>query len=339
MSKITIKNIEKSLGEVKILDQINFKVEEGKVVSLLGPSGCGKTTTLKIIAGLLRPDKGGIFLGDTSITNLSVEKRGTVIVFQDHLLFPHLNVEENIGFGLKMAKCPKKEIKAQVEKMLELVKLIGFNKKYPHKLSGGQQQRIALARALAVEPKVLLLDEPFSSLDMQLREDMRKLTLEIQRKLKITTILVTHDKEEAFMSSDQIAIMLNGQIKQFGSPKELYEKPNSIEVADFLGEKNYIEGMIKNGRFFSEIMNFNTSKDDTKKAKAMVKPEDIKIFPEGTKNVAGQIISSRYAGERVYYTVLVNDVELKIVSQSPTIYLVGDKVSIDIELDNPRIFD
>lgn len=338
MSKITVKNIEKSFRGIKILNNIHFEVEEGKVVSLLGPSGCGKTTTLNIIAGLINPDKGDILLGDYSIAKLPVEKRGTVIVFQEHLLFPHLNVEENIGFGLKMARRPKPFIKQQVEKMLELVKLTGSNKKYPHQLSGGQKQRIALARALAVEPKVLLLDEPFSSLDSLLRVEMRELTLEIQRELNITTILVTHDREEALMSSDKIAVILNGEIKQFGTPEQLYQQPNSMEIANFFGEKNYIHGMVKDGRFTSEIIQFLTEATDSEEAKAMIKPEDIKIFPEETKVLKGKILSSKYAGERVYYTILVNGVELKVISHEQLVYKAGDKVSIEFVLDQPLIF-
>lgn len=338
MSKIILKNIEKSFNKIKVLNNINFEVEEGKVVSLLGPSGCGKTTTLKIIAGLIKPDSGEILLREDTITNIPVEKRGTVIVFQDYLLFPHLNVEENIGFGLKMARVSKKNINIQVENMLELVQLKGYNKKYPNELSGGQQQRVALARALAIEPKVLLLDEPFSSLDTKLREDMREFTLEIQRKLNITTILVTHDKEEALMSSDKIAIMLNGEIKQFGTPEELYEKPNSIEVADFFGDKNYICCSVINSIFTSDLISFPTKIEDVRKAKAMIKPEDIKIYPEETTDLTGIILSRKYAGERVYYTILVKGIELKVISQTSKIYKLGDKVSIDINLEGIKIF-
>lgn len=336
MSKIILRNIEKSFNNIKVLDNINFEVPEGKVLSLLGPSGCGKTTILKIIAGLIKADKGEILLGDKDIGKLPVEKRGTVIVFQDYLLFPHMNIEDNIGFGLKMRKM--KDMSIRIERMLELVQLKGYNKKYPKELSGGQQQRVALARALAIEPGVLLLDEPFSNLDTKLREDMREFTLEIQRKLKITTILVTHDKEEALISSDKIAIMLDGRIEQLGSPKDLYEKPISIKVADFFGEKNYINGEIKAGRFISSIFNFNTNLKDSKRAKAMIKPEDIKIYPEDEKDLDGIIISSKYAGYRVYYSLLVKGIELKLVSQGNNIYKTGDKVSIDIDPDNIRIF-
>ncbi|MFO1444216.1 ABC transporter ATP-binding protein [Bacillus sp. Bva_UNVM-123] len=339
MSKITIKNLNKSFGKTKVLDNIHFEVEEGQVVSLLGSSGCGKTTTLKMIAGLIKPDKGDILLGEQSIINLPVEKRGTVIVFQEHLLFPHLNIEENIGFGLKMAKRPKEEIKVQVEKMLELVKLKGNNKKYPHELSGGQQQRVALARALAIEPKVLLLDEPFSSLDTKLREEMRELTLEIQKKLKITTILVTHDREEALMCSDKIAVMLSGQIKQFDTPEELYKNPKSIEIANFFGAKNYIDGRIENGFFKSKIIHVQTEKENTEEAKLMVKQDDIEIFPFGTTDLTGQIISSKYAGERIYYSVSVKGYELKVISQSHTVYKVGEDVSINIKLERVILFE
>ena len=339
MSKITVKNLEKSFGKGKVLENIDFEVDDGKVVSLLGPSGCGKTTTLKVIAGLLQPDEGAIFIGDQNITKLPSEKRGTVIVFQDHLLFPHLNVEQNIGFGLKMAKHPKKEIKEKVEEMLDLVKLKGTNRKYPHELSGGQQQRIALARALAVSPKVLLLDEPFSNLDPKLRQEIRELTFEIQRNLGMTTILVTHDKEEALMSSDKIAFMQDGKIKQFGTPEELYQRPNSIEVAHFLGEKNFIPGRIQNGRFQSEIVSIQSDRSDANHARLMIKPEDIGIFPVGTKDLEGTIQSRKYAGERVYYTVVVMGIELKIISQSASFYSIGDRVSLEVNINDPIIFE
>ena len=339
MSKIMMKNIEKSFGKGKVLENIDFEVDDGKVVSLLGPSGCGKTTTLKVIAGLLQPDEGAIFIGDQNITKLPPEKRGTVIVFQDHLLFPHLNVEQNIGFGLKMAKHPKKEIKERVEEMLDLVKLKGTNRKYPHELSGGQQQRIALARAFAVFPKVLLLDEPFSNLDPRLRQEIRELTFEIQRNLGMTTILVTHDKEEALMSSDKIAFMQDGKIKQFGTPEELYQRPNSIEVAHFLGEKNFIPGRIQNGRFQSDIVSIQSARSDANHARLMIKPEDIGIFPVGTKDLEGTIQSRKYAGERVYYTVVVRGIELKITSQSASFYNIGDRVSLEVNINDPIIFE
>ncbi len=336
MSRIICNGIEKSFNKIKVLEHISFAVEEGELVSLLGPSGCGKTTILKIIAGLVKPDKGEIKLGDNIINKIPVEKRGTVIVFQDYLLFPHLNVEENIGFGLKMSKVAKKDIKIQVKKMLELVQLEGYNKKYPHELSGGQKQRIALARALAIEPKVLLLDEPFSNLDTKLRQSMREFTLDIHKKLNITTLLVTHDQEEAMMLSDKIAIMLDGKIKQFGAPKDLYQSPNSIEVADFFGKKNYIQGSVINGIFTSKILSFRTKKEDCKEAKAMIKPGDIKISKKKA-DLNGIVKFSRYAGEKVYHSILVGDIELK--AESSQVIDVGEQVGLQIDYDKIIIFN
>ena len=223
--------------------------------------------------------------------------------------------------------------------MLDLVKLKGTNRKYPHELSGGQQQRIALARALAVSPKVLLLDEPFSNLDPKLRQEIRELTFEIQRNLGMTTILVTHDKEEALMSSDKIAFMQDGKIKQFGTPEELYQRPNSIEVAHFLGEKNFIPGRIQNGRFQSDIVSIQSARSDANHARLMIKPEDIGIFPVGTKDLEGTIKSRKYAGERVYYTVVVMGIELKIISQSASFYNIGDRVSLEVNISDPIIFE
>lgn len=338
MYKLVLSNIEKKIKDSSILKNISFKAESGKVVSLLGPSGCGKTTTLKIIAGLLHPDHGDVLLNDQSILQVPVERRGTVIVFQDHLLFPHLNVEENISFGLKMAGKSKSYRSKKVEEMLQLVKLPGINKKFPHQLSGGQRQRIALARALAVEPKVLLLDEPFSSLDTKLRMEMRELTFSLVRKLNMTTILVTHDTEEAFMYSDKIAIMLNGEVKQFGTPEELYLNPNSVEVANFLGEKNYIKGVVKGGQFISSIFTLAIDKEDDDQAVAMIKPEDIKMYPKGEKELQGEILESQYAGERIFYKVRILNEELKAMTLSTEIWSKGDIVSIQFMEKNIRIF-
>jgi len=230
MSEVKLVNLSKSFDGRNVLDNINLTIPEGKLVSLLGPSGCGKSTTLKIIAGLITPDSGDILFNDNSIVNVPTEKRDAVIVFQDYLLFPHMTVYDNIDFGLKMRKEKKNIRKERVNKLIELVQLNGYEKKYPSELSGGQKQRVAIARSLAVNPKVLLLDEPFSNLDIRLRDNMREFVLDIQKKLNITTVLVTHDKEEALVMSDKVAIMLDGKIKQFGTPNEIYENPSSIEV-------------------------------------------------------------------------------------------------------------
>ncbi|WP_352420239.1 ABC transporter ATP-binding protein [Proteiniborus sp.] len=339
MSQIILKNIIKFFGNKKVLDDVNLVVKEGEMISLLGPSGCGKTTTLNIVAGLLKPDNGDILIGDSSILNIPVEKRGAVIVFQDYLLFPHLNIAQNVEFGLKMAKVDKVKRQNQVKRMLELVQLDGYEKKYPNELSGGQKQRVALARALAIEPKVLLLDEPFSNLDMRLRENMRDFTLQIQRKLKITTILVTHDKEEALMTSDKIAVMLDGKIRQFGTPTELYQRPISPEIADFFGEKNYISGYINDGMFVSDIVSVKTEYNEHLSVKAMIKPEDIELLePSNDTDIIGIVKSRKYAGDRIYYTVIANDLELKCISEPRKIYDVGDKVEVNIDFNNVVFF-
>lgn len=342
MSQIQLKSITKSFDNQKVLDNINLLVEEGEMVSLLGPSGCGKTTTLKIIAGLIKPDCGDILFNGKSVLDVPVEKRGAVIVFQDYLLFPHMTVEENIGFGLRMAKVRKSKRIEKVKDIINLVQLNGCEKKYPRELSGGQKQRVAIARALAIEPKVLLLDEPFSNLDTRLRDTMREFVCDIQRKLKITTILVTHDKGEALMVSDKIAVMLDGKIKQFGTPAELYERPVSIEVADFFGEKNYMPGNMKEGVFkcrFGEFkVRFNTS--FSVPVKAMLKPEEIKIFPKHIDTgILGKVKRKRHAGDRIYYTVEIDDIDLKCVMNPENNFEIEDIVSVKIDFNKAVFFD
>ena len=208
MSSVKLVNITKSFDEKIVLEDINIDIKDGELVSLLGVSGCGKSTTLQLIAGLINPDSGDIIFNDKSVLNIPTGKRDAVIVFQDYLLFPHMSVYENIEFGLKMKNINKKIRKDKVKELIKLVKLNGYENKYPSELSGGQKQRVAIARTLAINPKVLLLDEPFSNLDINLRNEMREFVLNLQKKLNITTILVTHDKEEALIMSDKIAVMV-----------------------------------------------------------------------------------------------------------------------------------
>lgn len=335
MSGIELRGINKNFDKKVILDDINLTVKEGEMISLLGPSGCGKTTTLKIIAGLIHPDSGDIFFNGISVINIPVEKRGAVIVFQDYLLFPHLNVKQNIEFGLKMAKVDKKKRIKKVNEMIDLVKLNGHEEKYPNELSGGQRQRVAIARALSISPKVLLLDEPFSNLDTMLRENMRDFICKIQKDLNITTILVTHDKEEALMTSDKIAVMLDGKIKQYGTPKEIYENPVSEEVADFFGEKNYIDGLIENNIFKSKLGNFKTSFGKYNKVKAMIKPEDIILLSKEVETgLNGKIISKRFAGDKIFYKISFGDIFLKCTSYDKNHFDIGEIISIKIDFDS-----
>jgi len=250
MPTVQVQGVRKSFGKVVALDHINLTAEDGKITVLLGPSGCGKTTLLRCIAGLEKPDLGEILLDDDLLTStkkhvfIPPEKRDIGMVFQSYALWPHMKVFDNIAFPLKLRKIPKTEIKERVERVLDLLRLSGLQHRYPSELSGGQQQRVALARALVQEPKVLLLDEPLSNLDAKLREHTRFELRDLQRKLKITTIYVTHDQAEAMVLSDKMVVMDAGKIQQVGSPTEIYEKPANKFVADFIGTTNFIQGKI-----------------------------------------------------------------------------------------------
>lgn len=305
-------------------------------MSLLGPSGCGKTTTLKIIAGLLEPDSGEVLVGGEVMNQVPIDRRGAVIVFQDHLLFPHLSVAENIGFGLKMAGRPRSVIQGKVRAMLDLVQLSGYGQRYPSELSGGQQQRVALARALAIEPRVLLLDEPFSSLDPKLRDSVRDLTLDIQQQLGITTLLVTHDKEEALMSSHRIAVMLDGRICQLGTPEELYRAPLSLEVANFISDNNHITGRVEAQRFSSNLFELPVDMEDAQEAVALIRPEDIVPGDEG--ELKGRVIGRRYAGDRTWYDIQVGEQVLKAKAPSLPSLTIGDEVHFTLDRENILVF-
>lgn len=242
---LELKNIRKSFvpGE-DVLDGINLTVGRGEFITLLGSSGCGKTTTLRIIAGLETPDEGQIFLEGKDVTNLEPDKRDVNTVFQNYALFPHMNVADNIGYGLKLRRVPKAEIKKRVSEMLELVQLSGFEKRKPSELSGGQRQRVAIARSLINNPTVLLLDEPLGALDLQLRRAMQLELKRLQKKLGITFIYITHDQEEAINMSDRIAVMNHGSFEQIGTPDEIYNHPLTSYVAKFVGNANILQGNV-----------------------------------------------------------------------------------------------
>ncbi|MGO1042741.1 ABC transporter ATP-binding protein [Clostridioides difficile] len=334
MSSVKLINLCKSFNKIKILNNMNLDIKEGEIVSLLGPSGCGKSTTLKLIAGILHPDCGDILLNNESVLDIPIGKRDTVIVFQDYLLFPHMTLYENIEFGLKMKKINKNIRKSKVSELINLVKLKGYENKYPNELSGGQQQRVAIARSLAINPKVLLLDEPFSNLDINLRNEMREFVLGLQKHLKITTILVTHDKEEALMMSDRIAVMLNGEVKQFGTPDNLYENPKSKEVANIFGEKNYLIGNIRNGEFVNDIISIKLDKYknmNIDNIELMIPKESIilKTINNGVGR-EGTILKKRYAGDKIYYDVDIDGTVLK-ASSNNNLYEINEKVDVFIE--------
>ena len=239
---LELKDITKSFGEAKVLNGINLSVREGDFVTLLGSSGCGKTTTLRIIAGLESPDSGEVLLEGQPMGNKAPEKRDVNTVFQNYALFPHMNVYNNIAYGLKIRNVSKQEIRERVTKVLELVQLEGFEKRMPSEMSGGQRQRVAIARALINNPRVLLLDEPLGALDLQLRRQMQLELKKLQQKLGITFIYITHDQEEAINMSDVIAVMRDGRFEQTGSPSEIYDTPKTSYVASFVGSANVLKG-------------------------------------------------------------------------------------------------
>ena len=244
MSDVELSSLTKRYGETLAVDDVSLRVEEGEFFSLLGPSGCGKTTTLRMIAGFVRPNEGQVFIGGEDMTLLPPEKRGIGIVFQNYAIFPHMTVFDNIAFGLKMRKVPKREIRGRVGKALEQVNLDGYERRYQRELSGGEQQRVALARVLITEPKILLLDEPLSALDKKLREEMKYWIKGLQQSLAITTVYVTHDQGEALTMSDRIAVMNRAQVVQIDAPSAIYEHPADRFVTDFIGESNILEARV-----------------------------------------------------------------------------------------------
>jgi len=244
VATVELIDVRKTYKDVEAVKRLNLHIGEGEFFSLLGPSGCGKTTTLRMIAGFVRPSEGQIVVGGQDFTALPPEKRSIGIVFQNYAIFPHMDVFNNIAYGLKVRKLSAPDIAARVQSVLATVGLTGYEKRYQRELSGGEQQRVALARVLVIEPRILLLDEPLSALDKKLREEMKYWIKNLQEKLGITTIYVTHDQNEALTMSDRIAVMNKGSVEQIGTPREIYERPTSRFVTDFIGESNILEGEV-----------------------------------------------------------------------------------------------
>jgi len=292
MAYLELKNVSKLFGAVAAVNDFNLAVEKGAFISLLGPSGCGKTTTLRMIAGFEMPDAGAITLDGADITTIPPNKRGTGMVFQAYALFPNMSVRDNVAFGLEVTGHPKQEVDERVREMLALVRLEDTAKRFPHQLSGGQQQRIALARALAIRPRVLLLDEPLSALDAVVRVALRGEIRRIQLELGITTVYVTHDQEEALSISDRVVVMNQGLIEQAGSPEEIYRQPTTRFVAAFIGTANQLPGTIAGRdqvRFGETILcaPVPSAFNESNKVVVLVRPESIAVHaaPTDAQNI------------------------------------------------------
>jgi ABC-type Fe3+/spermidine/putrescine transport system ATPase subunit len=300
MTEVSLSHINMSYdGKTAVVSDFSLAMPSGQITALLGPSGCGKTTLLKMIAGLLAPNSGDIAFNGRSVLPIPTEKRSAVMVFQNHLLFPHMTVEDNVGFGLRMRGEKKADIARRVSEMLALVKLPGYENRKPKELSGGQQQRVALARALIVEPEVLLLDEPLSNLDAHLRDEMRELILGIQRHLGITTVIVTHDQEEAVILAAQIAMIFEGELQQFGPPVDFYERPLSERVARFFGGVNFLSGEKKENEVTTKLGVFQTNNcpQDNGSVLLTIRPENVRILNQPAPNsFPAHVLSRMYVG-------------------------------------------
>ena len=327
-------------GEVVAVDHVDIEIQRGELVTLLGPSGCGKTTTLRLIAGFEFPTQGTISLDGKVINDEPPHKRDMSMVFQSYAIFPHLSVYENMAYGLKVQRLPRDEVRERVAKAMDLVELTGLENRAPNQLSGGQQQRVALARALVMEPKVLLMDEPLSNLDAKLREQMRTEIRRIQKRLGITSVYVTHDQVEAMTLSDRIVVMHEGKIEQIGPPTEIYRKPRTRFVADFIGRANFVEATVRDaldGQLVVDALGATmtvASPPGTFKegqtAILVVRPEMVEIDHPGAQ-VEGIVRIANYLGDVVEYDVEVGGQLLALVENDPrhtTIHPEGDSVRL-----------
>lgn len=336
---IELRNITKKYEENVVIENLNLHVRRNEFITLLGPSGCGKTTTLNIIAGFENVDSGNIIFEDNKINDVPPHKRQINTVFQKYALFTHMNIYENVAFGLRIKKLPEKEIKEKVKNMLKLVDLDGFEKRATHSLSGGQQQRVAIARALVNEPKLLLLDEPLGALDLKLRKEMQVELKKIQKQLGITFVFVTHDQEEALTMSDTIVVMNKGEIQQIGTPEDIYNEPKNRFVANFIGESNIINGvMLEDFKVNFEGKDFQCvdkgfNKDEA--VEVVIRPEDIKITDEAEGMLKGKVTSVVFRGVHYEIKAMIDNTEWIIHN---TIQVsVGKNIGIKITPDDIHI--
>ncbi len=343
---LELKNIRMSFGRLIVLNSLSLSVYKGELCCLLGPSGCGKTTLLKIINGLLEPDDGVVLMAGKDITALPCQQRDLGMVFQNYALFPHINVFDNIAYGLHRRHWPKNRIEDKVGEALALVRLPDYEKRRIHELSGGQQQRVALARALVIEPKALLLDEPLSNLDAKLRADMRDEIKRLQGQLGITTVYVTHDQEEAMSIADRIVVMNNGNIEQTGTPRNIYENPVTRFVATFVGNVNLIPGVVADGKLRLLGLNYRIPQGSaltSGKVLCAIRPERIRLHTGDNPAIRGRITDVAYLGSIVRYHAAVSDattsreltVQVPVSSESMG---VGDDVGIEVGYGDIHFF-
>lgn len=336
---VSLNDVVVSFDQETVLNNISLDIKDKEFVTLLGPSGCGKTTTLRIIGGFLSPDKGNVIFEGKNITNLPPYKRNVNTVFQKYALFPHLNVYENIAFGLRVKKLAESEIKTRVGEMLDLVNLKGFENRAVQNLSGGQQQRVAIARALVNRPKVLLLDEPLGALDLKLRKEMQTELKRIQQSLEITFVYVTHDQEEALTMSDTVVVMKDGNIQQIGAPVDIYNEPKNAFVADFIGESNIIEGIMLCDRKVlicsREFECVDSGFGENAPVDVVIRPEDITLISSGDAKIKGIVRSVTFKG--VHYEMVIDTSEFSWLIHSTKAAEVNSEVGISFGPDDIHI--
>ena len=310
MGSLSFEGLGKSYGEVEVVRDVSLTIAEGEFVSLLGPSGCGKTTILRMVAGLVEPSRGRILIGRDDVTTLPPNKRGLGLVFQSYALFPHMTVADNVAYGLTVKRMPKAEAYQKAEQGLELVGLKGFGNRLPSELSGGQQQRVAVARAIVLEPEVLLLDEPLSNLDAKLRRHVREEIRQIQQRLGLTAVYVTHDQEEAMAVSDRIIVMKNAEIAQAGTPHDLYERPASAFIADFIGDANLLPAEVVGAdegtrlRLLDQDLTLPMASDLRGAVRIVLRPHQVRLSAEATPGTLPAVVTyAAYLGNQIQYTL------------------------------------
>ena len=351
-TNIKISHALKKYGDNVVIPDLSLNIEAGEFFTLLGPSGCGKTTLLRMIAGFNTIEGGEFWFNDKKINNLDPAKRNIGMVFQNYAIFPHLTVKKNVMFGLQNKHLPKDKIEEQTDKFLKLMKIDEYKDRMPEALSGGQQQRVALARALAIEPDVLLMDEPLSNLDAKLRIEMRQVIKEIQHRLGITTVYVTHDQEEAMAVSDRIAVINTGKIQQVGTPKTLYQRPSNLFVANFVGHSNFIDATVVRKKDYAGLEFFgkhhvimdNLSEEaiDGQKVKASIRPEEFVIDTNySPEDLSATVESSTFLGLNTHYLVrLENNERVEIIqeSQIDDILNPGTKINLHVKSEKINVF-